>query len=420
MRMRMATMMMPQQHQVAAASALMQQQQQQLLSPRIHHPYAAAAAAATSELNHHSSSSMGMYQVQPQDSSSLLLFPYGASAHDMLYYGQQAHDQISPQVAQYLRLQALARLQEQQQQQHGSFPQGEGFFPGAAIGAARFPQQQRMIDSADAARFEVAAAAPTGVSYGARVGGPAVENLRGMYGGIDGLDTHPQRQQHRTILGGSMGLRGSAGAPTHFPFPVATSSNPLSGVGIGSQGAVPIHGGIPLRLPVILAQPEDSLKLSSHQVLLRHQIEAFQASEDDIGTHTRGRNKPIVLGQVGIRCRHCAHLPVACRQKGSTYFPATLLGLYQAAQNMSTTHMQCGLCSAMPDSIKMQFAHLLSTKVSSSGAGRPYWASSAKKLGLVNTEDGIHFIRDLPANARVLEDGMTDERGSGGSGSKKS
>jgi len=150
-------------------------------------------------------------------------------------------------------------------------------------------------------------------------------------------------------------------------------------------------------LPTVLAQAEDSLKLSSHQVLLRHQIEAFEATEDDVSTHTRGRNKPITLGQVGIRCRHCAHLPVSRRQKGSTYFPATTMGLYQAAQNMSTTHMQCGLCTEMPEGIKQEFARLMSSKLASSGAGRPYWAESAKKLGLVDTEEGgIRCIRDPP------------------------
>ena len=137
------------------------------------------------------------------------------------------------------------------------------------------------------------------------------------------------------------------------------------------RGAMPTAAGVPMRLPCILAQPEDNNKLSEHQVQLRHQIEAFQATDDDISTHTRGRNKPIVLGQVGIRCRHCSHMPVCRRKKGSTYFPATLLGLYQAAQNMSTTHMQCGLCTEMPEAIKIQFTSLLTSKVASSGAGRP-------------------------------------------------
>jgi len=163
--------------------------------------------------------------------------------------------------------------------------------------------------------------------------------------------------------------------------------------------------GFPACLPVILARPEDGFKLSSHQVFLRHQIEVFQATEDDVSTHTRGRNKPISFGQVGIRCRHCAHLPVSRRQKGSTYFPASLLGLYQAAQNMCTTHMQCGLCTEMPIAIKQQFSQLLNNKSSSSGAGRPYWAKTAAKLGLVDTEEGIRFNRDLAAGVKMVASG---------------
>jgi hypothetical protein len=177
---------------------------------------------------------------------------------------------------------------------------------------------------------------------------------------------------------------------------------------IGRQHGIPVDG-IPFTLPVCIARHEDSVKLSSFQVLLRKQIDAFQASDDDITTHTRGRNKPIVLGQVGIRCRHCAYLPVSRRTKGSTYFPATVLGIYQAAQNMSTTHIQCGVCSEMPPELKREFAQHLACKVASSGAGRPYWAQSAKQLGLVDTEDGIQFIGSLRPGARLLVDNNNKE-----------
>lgn len=107
-------------------------------------------------------------------------------------------------------------------------------------------------------------------------------------------------------------------------------------------------------LPAMLAQPDDNLKLSSQQVFLRHQIEAFRACEDDIMTHTRGRNKPVAIGQVGIRCRYCSHLQVARRQKGSTYFPASLNGLYQAAQNMV-----CVLTTNCVRGIFVSFSNLL-------------------------------------------------------------
>lgn len=161
---------------------------------------------------------------------------------------------------------------------------------------------------------------------------------------------------------------------------------------------------IPQALPVCLARPLDAVKLSDHQSFLRQQIEVFQANEDDVSTHIRGRNKPITLGQVGIRCRHCAHLPIYKRQKGSTYFPANKLGIYQAAQNMSTSHIQCGLCSEMPATIKLEFVRLLEEKGQNchTGAGRPYWTKTATELGLVDTDEaGIRFIRDLPNGAMV-------------------
>jgi hypothetical protein len=153
---------------------------------------------------------------------------------------------------------------------------------------------------------------------------------------------------------------------------------------------------VPSKLPFCLAQPADHNILSEHQQFLRFQIEVFEATEKDVRTHVRGRNKPIVLGQVGIRCRHCAHLSASRRQKGATYFPASTIGLYQAAQNMCTAHIQCGLCSEMPDQIKDHFKQLIATKSFTSGAGKPYWSKSAKGMGLVDTEEGIFFIRNVP------------------------
>jgi hypothetical protein len=70
------------------------------------------------------------------------------------------------------------------------------------------------------------------------------------------------------------------------------------------------------------------------------------------------------------------------------------MGLYQAAQNMSTTHMQ-GACTEMSSSLKEELSSLVTTKVASSTGGRPYWANSAASLGLVDTPDGIRFVRDV-------------------------
>jgi hypothetical protein len=164
---------------------------------------------------------------------------------------------------------------------------------------------------------------------------------------------------------------------------------------------------VPVCLPVVLAQPDaDERWVSEFQRLLRQQIEVFEADDDTVMTHVRGRNKPVSFGQVGLRCKHCAYLPVSKRQKGSTYFPSNLSGVYQAAQNMSTTHIQCGLCDCMPESIKQQFVVLMNQNRLGStnhGAGRSYWSKSASSFGLVDTEHhGIRFLPNLPVDAVIV------------------
>lgn len=57
---------------------------------------------------------------------------------------------------------------------------------------------------------------------------------------------------------------------------------------------------------VPLGLDDDTCWLSELQVYLRANFaEAFAATEEDITVIMHGRNKPIVLGQVGIRCKYC-------------------------------------------------------------------------------------------------------------------
>jgi hypothetical protein len=158
-----------------------------------------------------------------------------------------------------------------------------------------------------------------------------------------------------------------------------------------------LSSGWPRSLPVTIARPSDAHKLTEYQCLLRQQMEVFEAEIKDVETHMRGRNKPITVGQVGIRCRHCAHLPVRRRQKGAVYFPSTKHGLYQAAQNMATAHMP--VCLELPTHTREMMLHLKAT--SSAGAGRRYWSHGATQLGLVDTADrGIRFVlRNADSNA---------------------
>lgn len=54
-------------------------------------------------------------------------------------------------------------------------------------------------------------------------------------------------------------------------------------------------------VPLYLDYDEESL--NEYQCILRKQIELFETKEEDIKGNSQGRNQPIFIGQVGIRCR---------------------------------------------------------------------------------------------------------------------
>ncbi|KAL3920456.1 MAG: hypothetical protein SGARI_006938 [Bacillariaceae sp.] len=143
------------------------------------------------------------------------------------------------------------------------------------------------------------------------------------------------------------------------------------------------------RAPIIMYMPCDDESLSEYQCVLRKQIELFQATSEDVQWNAQGRNKAIVLGQVGIRCRYCARLPTWSRARGAVYYSATLNGLYQAAQNMAKNHL-CRHCRLIPDDTKRQLMNLRNCKRRAVG-GKKYWAEGARVQGVIQTADGLYF-----------------------------
>lgn len=146
------------------------------------------------------------------------------------------------------------------------------------------------------------------------------------------------------------------------------------------------------QLPKLLALPsEESIcVISPYQLLVRKQIEVFEATATESVAIVKGRKKPIAAGQVGMRCRHCSGVPLHLRQRGSVYFPSNLDGLYQAGQHMANFHLT-DECSSMPRDVKEQFSQILATK-SKMGGGKKYWREAAMLIGLVDTADGIRFV----------------------------
>jgi hypothetical protein len=132
--------------------------------------------------------------------------------------------------------------------------------------------------------------------------------------------------------------------------------------------------------------------LSDYQILVRQQLELFEADERDVECNTQGRKRPVTIHQVGLRCRHCALTPYRHRGRGAVYYPAKLEGVYQAAQNMAGSHLcKPGVCPHLPPLQQQQLKELRSRRDNASG-GKQYWADGCRALGLAETPNhGLRF-----------------------------
>ena len=138
----------------------------------------------------------------------------------------------------------------------------------------------------------------------------------------------------------------------------------------------------------------DPALFSEYQQLVRKQIEVFEADPEQVTAVAQGRNKPIVLGQVGIRCRHCAFTPHSQRPRGAVYFPSKLEGIYQMAQNMANTHL-CDTCTNIPKDLRAELLRLRQIKTQLAGTGKESWAAKAQVLGVYEDSCGLRYTKTI-------------------------
>ena len=144
---------------------------------------------------------------------------------------------------------------------------------------------------------------------------------------------------------------------------------------------------------VLLAMPSDRDSLSDRQCYVRSEmVEIFAATEKDVtARHSKGAQK-LIQGQVGIRCVHCSHLRPRDRAERAVCYPSSISRIYQTVADMQRFHFE--QCREIPEHVRQIYKKLKTTRPRGVGSPQTYWMSSAKNLGLVDTENGIRFDVD--------------------------
>lgn len=188
----------------------------------------------------------------------------------------------------------------------------------------------------------------------------------------------------------AMGNGALAGAAHPFFMPgAATGTGASQSVAVPMMATIGVQPAVTTCPPIALYLDHDENCLTPYQCYLRKHIELFEAGPDELQGTAQGRNTPLHPGQVGIRCRHCAHMPKAARARGGVYYSKTIDGVYQVAQNMSKLHLTKA-CNQIPENVKSQLKNLQSVSNRASG-GKEYWAEGLRVLGVV--EDPRGFLR---------------------------
>lgn len=179
-----------------------------------------------------------------------------------------------------------------------------------------------------------------------------------------------------------------------------------------TQATNPETYSTPQKITLPLASPEDATVLNPLHCFVRRHVELFEADEEDISAPAPGRKTRVTLGQVGIRCVHCAKQPIVTfkdRIKRAVCYPPSIDGIYHSISNMKFDHF--GICPHLPSEAHLELAALKNSRTSgrrqqSTGSNKSngkrnsgssntnmaqFYRDSAIAKGLMNTDKGIRF-----------------------------
>ena len=175
----------------------------------------------------------------------------------------------------------------------------------------------------------------------------------------------------------------------------STTMGSLRTTSLGSS----LSSGANERNPIPLGIDEDPNWLSDFHVFVRaNLVELCWASSEDVAL--RNASNRVSSHQVGIRCRCCAHLNPSARAQRSSAFPSSVAQIYQSFTMMLRAHFSS--CAEVPPAVKEKFLALKSKTTQGATDSKQYWIYSARKLGMVDSEDGIVMTKATTAAARSI------------------
>jgi hypothetical protein len=136
---------------------------------------------------------------------------------------------------------------------------------------------------------------------------------------------------------------------------------------------------------IVLALPQDKDWLSDMDCFVRNNVEIFSASENDLALARSDKKYPIKLGQVGLRCIHCAASSQGARLEAVMY-PYSVSSIYESVRDFQRLHLE--MCPCLPTDSKSAMGKLTTGCSSLSSVLRRYYVQAARALGLFDSEDG--------------------------------
>jgi hypothetical protein len=148
---------------------------------------------------------------------------------------------------------------------------------------------------------------------------------------------------------------------------------------------------------VMLAIQEDQEWLSDHDCFVRRNLEVFAAEEKDVLTAKADRKLCVTVGQVGIRCLHCAVAVSRYSDGGkrgargtAVAYPHSISSIYECVKELHRNHLESG-CPHLPSDVRSKIHELKGSMASSlSSVLRRYYVMAAKGLGMIDCgKEGI-------------------------------